>query len=152
MFKIHLLFENLHRIYAVVDVALRRRIRGLFILMTLLGLTELASIMALTGFFTILNAPAQFAASVYAQKFLAWFPGFAPTFADHRRLIMWACLLPIAFIVGKNLLSALAVGHAGGGCSLSCRHKHYGALSVYALQLASFSAKQPGPNLYAVAF
>ena len=107
MFKIHLLFENLHRIYAAVDVALRRRIRGLFILMTLLGLTELASIMALTGFFTILNAPAQFAASVYAQKFLAWFPGFAPTFADHRRLIMWACLLPIAFIVGKNLLSAL---------------------------------------------
>lgn len=112
MFKIHLLFENLHRIYAVVDVALRRRIWRLFILMTLLGLTELASIMALTAFFTILNVPAQFIASPYAQKFLAWFPGFAPILADHRRLIMWACLLPLAFIVGKNLLSALVAWRA----------------------------------------
>lgn len=112
MFKIHLLFENLHRIYAVVDVPLRRRIWRLFILMTLLGLTELASIMALTAFFTILNVPAQFTASPYAQKFLAWFPGFAPILADHRRLIMWACLLPIAFIVGKNLLSALVAWRA----------------------------------------
>ena len=112
MLKLHLLFENLRRIYVVVSVALRRRIWRLFILMTLVGLTELASIMALTAFFTILNAPAQFAASVYAQKFLAWFPGFAPIFADHRRLIMWACLLPIAFIVGKNLLSALVAWRA----------------------------------------
>ena len=53
MLKLHLLFANLKRIYAVLPPALQRRIWGLFVIMTLLGMTELASIMALTGFFTI---------------------------------------------------------------------------------------------------
>ncbi|MDE7065777.1 MAG: ABC transporter ATP-binding protein/permease, partial [Desulfovibrionaceae bacterium] len=59
------------------------------------------------GFFTILNAPAQFAASPYAQAFLRLVPAAEPVFADCRRLILWACLLPICLIVGKNAFSAL---------------------------------------------
>ncbi len=107
MHKLRLLFANLKRIYAVLPFALQRRIWGLFAIMTLLGMTELASIMALTGFFTVLNAPAQFAASPYAQAFLQVVPAAEPVFADYRRLILWASLLPIGLIVGKNVFSAL---------------------------------------------
>ena len=112
MLKLHLLFANLKRIYAVLPPALQRRIWGLFVIMTLLGMTELASIMALTGFFTILNAPAQFAASPYAQAFLQLVPTAESVFADYRRLILWACLLPIGLIVGKNVFSALVAWRA----------------------------------------
>ena len=112
MLKLHLLFANLKRIYAVLPPALQRRIWGLFVIMTLLGMTELASIMALTGFFTILNAPAQFAASPYAQSFLQLVPTAESVFADYRRLILWACLLPIGLIVGKNVFSALVAWRA----------------------------------------
>ena len=107
MHKLQLLFANLKRIYAVLPFALQRHIWGLFVIMTLLGMTELASIMALTGFFTILNAPAQFAASPYAQAFLQLVPEAEPVFADCRRLILWTCLLPIGLIVGKNVFSVL---------------------------------------------
>lgn len=75
--------------------------------MILLGVVELGSIMALTGFFTVLNAPANFLANPHVQKLLQHVPWAAAAVADHRQLLLWACLLPISLIVGKDLLSAL---------------------------------------------
>ena len=105
--KLHLLFDNFKRIYAVLPAPLQRSIWLLFILMVLLAMTELASIMALTGFFSVLNAPEQFATSKPVQKVLELLPALSALFADPRRLILWACLLPIGLIGLKNVLSAL---------------------------------------------
>ena len=107
MHRLHLLFAHLRRIHAVLPPALQRRIWGLFCIMILLGVVELGSIMALTGFFTVLNAPANFLANPHVQKLLQHVPWAAAAVADHRQLLLWACLLPISLIVGKNLLSAL---------------------------------------------
>lgn len=105
--KLHLLFNNFKRIYAVLPVHLHRSIWLLFILMVMLALTELASIMALTGFFSILNAPEQFTTSIPVQKVLKALPALSELFADPRHLILWACLLPTGLIGLKNILSAL---------------------------------------------
>lgn len=102
-----LLFADFKRIKSVLPVSLRHSISWLFIAMIFLGVVELLSIIALTGFFTVVNAPAQAVSSKYAQKFLDWLPWIEPVFSDHRRLILWSCLLPIGFIVGKNAFSAL---------------------------------------------
>lgn len=107
MHRLHLLFAHLRRIHAVLPPALQRRIWGLFCIMILLGVVELGSIMALTGFFTVLNAPANFLANPHVQKLLQHVPWAAAAVADHRHLLLWACLLPISLIVAKDLLSAL---------------------------------------------
>lgn len=107
MHRLHLLFAHLRRIHAVLPPALQRRIWGLFCIMILLGVVELGSIMALTGFFTVLNSPANFLANPHVQKLLQHVPWAAAALADHRQLLLWACLLPISLIVGKDLLSAL---------------------------------------------
>lgn len=101
------LFGNLKRIYAVLPATLQRRIVWLFCCMTFLGIIELASIMALTGFFTVLNMPERFIASTPARKLLGMFPELEPVAADPRLLVLCACLLPIGMIILKNALSAL---------------------------------------------
>ena len=105
--NLNLLFANFKRIYAFLPAHLQRSIWLLFILMVLLALTELASIMALTGFFSILNAPEHITASGPVQKLLKVCPALSDLFTEPRRLILWACLLPIGFIGLKNILSAL---------------------------------------------
>lgn len=107
MLKLKLFYADFKRIYNILPARLQHGIWLLFILMTLLGITELASIMALTGFFSILNAPAQFVASGPVQKVLAIFPSLTDIAAEPRRLILWACLLPISLIGLKNLLASL---------------------------------------------
>lgn len=101
------LFGNVKRIYAVVPARLQRRIVWLFCGMTFLGITELASIIALTGFFTVLNMPERFIASTPARRLLDAFPALGPVFADPRLFVLCACLLPIGLIVLKNAFSAL---------------------------------------------
>lgn len=105
--RLRLLLGNLRRIHAVLPRELQRRIWGLLMGMIALGLTELASIMSLTGFFTVLNAPEHFAASGWAKLLLRHFPSAEALFTDYRLLILWACLLPIGLIVSKNVFSAL---------------------------------------------
>lgn len=107
MHRFRLLFAHLRRIHAVLPPALQRRIWGVFGIMILLGVVELGSIMALTGFFTVLNAPANFLANPHVQNVLQHMPWAAAAVADYRHLLLWACLLPISLIAGKNLLSAL---------------------------------------------
>lgn len=97
---------NLKRIYAVLPARLRRRVVWLFFGMTFLGMTELASIMALTGFFTVLNMPEHFIASAPARRALEVFPALTPVAADPRLFVLCACLLPIGLILLKNVLSA----------------------------------------------
>lgn len=105
--RLRLLLGNLRRIHAVLPRKLQRRLWGVLMGMIALGLTELASIMSLTGFFTVLNAPDAFAASGWARLLLRHVPSAEALFADYRLLILWACLPPIGLIIGKNVLSAL---------------------------------------------
>ncbi|MDO5484479.1 MAG: ABC transporter ATP-binding protein, partial [Desulfovibrionaceae bacterium] len=105
--ELHLLLDNMRRIHAVLPAALRRGIWLLLMLMVVLGVTELAGIMALTGFFSLLGNPAQLATSAIVQKVVEHVPALAGILADPRRCILWACLLPITLIGVKNLLSAL---------------------------------------------
>lgn len=107
MRKLQLLFGNLKRIYAVLTPVLRRRIVSLFFGMTFLGIIELASIMALTGFFAVLNMPDRFISSGPARTLLELCPALEPVFADQRLFVLCACLAPIGLIVLKNALSAL---------------------------------------------
>lgn len=107
MTKFQLLFGNLKRIYAVLPSVLQRRIVSLFLGMTFLGIIELASIMALTGFFTVLNMPEHFIASGPARALLELCPALEPVFADQRLFALCACMVPIGLIVLKNALSAL---------------------------------------------
>lgn len=107
MRKLQLLFGNLKRIYAVLTPVLRRRIVSLFCGMTFLGIIELASIMALTGFFAVLNMPDRFISSGPARTLLELCPALEPVFADQRLFVLCACLAPIGLIVLKNALSAL---------------------------------------------
>lgn len=86
---------------------LQRSIVSLFIGMTFLGLIELASIMALTGFFTVLNMPDTFINSGPARLVLRHFPALSPIFEDKRIFVLCACLVPIGLIILKNVLSAL---------------------------------------------
>lgn len=104
--KLHLLLANLKRIYAVLPGVLQRRVIWLFCSMTLLGLIELASIMALTTFFTILNMPERIVESAPMQKLLTAIPALESLVADYRILVLCACLLPIGLIALKNLLCA----------------------------------------------
>lgn len=110
--KLQLLFGNLKRIYAVLPSALQRRIVGLFCGMTLLAITELASIMALTGFFAVLNMPERFINSDAARALLELCPCLAPVFADQRLFVLCACLIPIGMILFKNVLSAVVSWHS----------------------------------------
>lgn len=107
MHRLQLLFANLRRIHAVLPPPMQHEIWRLFVLMTLLGLCELASIMALTGFFTVLNSPERVLASQYAHEVMAAVPWTAQFKEDPRRLVLWACLLPIGLILLKNAFSAL---------------------------------------------
>lgn len=106
MSGVRLLFGNLRRIYAVLTAPLRRDVWKLFAGMTLLGLIELASIAALTGFFTVLSAPERITGSSHVRDLAQAVPALAPLFADQRQLILWACALPIGLILLKNALSA----------------------------------------------
>ena len=105
--RLELLFGNLKRIYAVLPPMLQRRIIGLFCGMTILGIIELTSIMALTGFFAVLNMPERFIGSGPARTLLELFPALGPAFADRRLFVLCACMVPIVLILLKNLLSAL---------------------------------------------
>lgn len=105
--RLQLLFGNLKRIYAVLPSVLQRRIVGLFLGMTFLGIIELASIMALTGFFAVLNMSERFINSGPARTLLELCPALGPVFADPRLFVLCACLVPIGLIVLKNALSAL---------------------------------------------
>ncbi len=136
MHKLHLLLAPLRRIHAVLPSSLQRGIRTVFVLMTLLGLVELASIMALTGFFTILNDPAHFAALGPVRKAQELFPSAVRLPDDPRRILLWACLCPIGLIVLKNLLSALVAwrsamlgervaAHVGSGIMQRYLHMPY---------------------------
>ncbi len=105
--RFQLLFGNLKRIYAVLPSELQRRIVRLLLGMTFLGIIELASIMALTGFFAVLNMPERFIASGPACALLELCPALGPVFADPRLFVLCTCLVPIGLIVLKNALSAL---------------------------------------------
>lgn len=105
--RLQLLFGNLKRIYAVLPSLLQRRIIGLFLGMTFLGIIELASIMALTGFFAVLNMPERFINSGPGRMLLELCPALEPVFADQRLFVLCACLVPIGLIILKNALSAL---------------------------------------------
>ncbi len=107
MLKFDLLITNLRRIYAVLNPPLRRRVRVLFVLMMLQGIIELSSIFALTGFFTVLNAPQMFAASSHVQALASRFPFLLSLLEDPRRLVLWASVFPIALICLKNLFAFL---------------------------------------------
>lgn len=110
--NLHLLSDNLKRIYIVLPHVLQRRIISLFVGMTFLGIIELASIMALTGFFAVLNMPERFIASGPARMLLEHFPALEPVFVDQRLFVLCACLAPIGLIVLKNTLSALISWHS----------------------------------------
>lgn len=75
--------------------------------MTFLGLIELASIISLTGFFTLLNMPETFMDSGPARLLLKHCPWVAPVFEDKRLFILCGCLVPIGLIILKNIFSAL---------------------------------------------
>lgn len=105
--RFRLLFVNLKRIYAVLPRVLQRRIVSLFFGMTMLGIIELASIMALTGFFAVLNMPERFIGSGPGRMLLELCPALGPVFADPRLFVLCACLVPIGLIILKNALSAL---------------------------------------------
>ncbi|MBQ4133752.1 MAG: ABC transporter ATP-binding protein [Desulfovibrionaceae bacterium] len=107
MNTLRLLFADFRRIMGVLPPHLRRSVTWLFAAMVLLGIVELLSIISLTGFFTVVNTPAQVVSSRYGQKLLEWLPWLEPVFQDYRRLVLWACLMPIGFIVGKNAFAAL---------------------------------------------
>lgn len=99
--------SNLKRIYRVVPRVLQRRIISLFFGMTILGVIELASIIALTGFFTVLNNPEFFINSDIARFLLRLCPPLGPIYADKRLFVLCACFVPIGLIILKNILSAL---------------------------------------------
>ncbi|MBQ9405261.1 MAG: ABC transporter ATP-binding protein [Desulfovibrio sp.] len=107
MHRLHMLFANLKRIHAVLPPILQHEMWRLFFLMVLLGLFELASIMSLTGFFTVLNSPERVLGSRYAQEAMSAWPWLVQFTEDPRRLVLWACLLPIGMILLKNVFSAL---------------------------------------------
>lgn len=110
--KLKLLFGNLKRIYAVLPPALQRRIVSQFFGMTFLGIIELSSILALTGFFTVLNMPERFITSAPVRLLMERWPGLETIFADQRLFVLWACVVPIGLIILKNILSALVAWHS----------------------------------------
>lgn len=105
--NLQLLFGNLKRIYAVLPGLLQHRIVSLFFGMTFLGIIELASIISLTGFFTVLNMPEFYINAEPVRALREHFPSLEPLFADQRLFVLCACLVPIGLIILKNALSAL---------------------------------------------
>ena len=85
---------------------MRNSTRILFACMLLLSILELASIMSLSLFSSILNAPEHVLNSRHTAAFLAHFPVFAPVFSDIRYLMLCAVTLPIGLIILKNIMGA----------------------------------------------
>ena len=83
-----LIFANLRRVYAILTASLRHDVWKLFAEMILLRLIELVSIVALTGFFTVLSSPERITASSYVTELVQAVPSIAPLFADQRQLIL----------------------------------------------------------------
>lgn len=99
-------FVILRRIYGIMPGALRRAVWLVFVLMTVLSITELVSIMALTGFFAMLHNPSMVMQWPLVLRAAEHVPELASILADPRRCILWASLVPICLILGKNILSA----------------------------------------------
>ena len=75
--------------------------------MTALGIIELASIISLTGFFSVLNNPDFFINTSAARYLVELCPALAPIFSNQRLFVLCACFVPIGLIILKNILSAL---------------------------------------------
>jgi ABC-type multidrug transport system fused ATPase/permease subunit len=110
---LRLLFSSLFRIWAILPGRLRRNAVILFVCMLLLGILELASVMSLTFFAGVLNAPEHIAHSRHMVALLARFPILAPVFADVRHCMLYAAALSISLIILKNLMSALVAWKTG---------------------------------------
>lgn len=107
MNKFNLLHANLRRIYRVLPAGMQRSVWLLFFLMLAMAITELASIMSLTGFFATINRPESIVDSSYAKKAAEIWPEVQNILNDPRRIILWASILPIGLIAAKNVFSAL---------------------------------------------
>lgn len=113
MNTLRLLFFSFFRIWAILPGRLRKHAIVLFICMLLLGILELSSIMSLSFFAGILNAPEHILNSRHIAALLARFPGLTPVFADVRHLMLYAVALPIGLIILKNLVSGVVTWKTG---------------------------------------
>ncbi len=107
MNRLSLLNTNLKRIYRILPTGMQRGVWLLFFLMTAMAITELASVMALTGFFATINRPESIINSRYAKKATEIWPVVQQILNDPRQIILWASILPIGLIAAKNIFSAL---------------------------------------------
>lgn len=106
-FRLDILYTDLKRIYRVLPKNLQKKVILLFSFMTLLGIIELASILALTFFFTTLGAPQNYISMPIVQKFVSKFPFLNFIVADERFFVLVICLFPISLIILKNFLMGL---------------------------------------------
>lgn len=113
MNTMRLLFGDFSRIWGVLSKELRRQTVFLFACMLLLALLELAGIMGLSFFASVLNAPEHIADSRHIAVLLTSLPAFAPVFTDARHLMLLAVSVSIALILLKNLVAALVAWKTG---------------------------------------
>ena len=79
----------------------------LFLLMSMLAMIELASILAITGYFAVMNHPEIVSESVLGKKIIEYFPSVADLIVDHKVFVLWSCTIPIGLIVIKNIISSV---------------------------------------------
>ena len=114
MKTLQLLFSSFFRIWAILPGRLRSSTTILFACMLLVGILELTSIMSLSLFFGILNAPERVLNSPRMAALLTHFPIFAPVFSDIRYLMLCAVTtLPIALIILKNIMWSVVTWKTG---------------------------------------
>lgn len=107
IFKIRFLFSTLKRIKNILQPDLRRGIGKVFVLMTLGSLVELVSIVALTLFFRLIYSPDFLLHFSLTERVIAAWPKFGEILADPKLVLVWGCLIPVGFIVLKNVLMSL---------------------------------------------
>lgn len=107
IFRVRFLFSTLKRIKNVLQPDLRRAIWKVFALMTLGSLVELVSIVALTLFFRLIYSPDFLLYFPATQRIIAAWPKLGEILADPKLVMVWGCLIPVGFIVLKNILMSL---------------------------------------------
>lgn len=113
MNTLHLLFSSFLRIWSILPATLRGSTSNLFIAMVFLGLLELGSIISLSLFVGVLNAPEQVQHSRHVTKLLEFVPFLTSCFADVRAMMLLAVLVPIIMIITKNAVSAYVTWKTG---------------------------------------
>lgn len=107
LFKLRYLFSTLDRIISVLEPALKRSIKFVFVLMTISSLLEMLSIFALTLFFRLIYSPDFLLRFSPLQSLIAQYPSLEESLSDPKLVLVWGCLVPVALIGLKNIMTGL---------------------------------------------